>query len=68
MADTYVPTARTTPTRYRERTSYERATANAIIDEAYHCHLGFVVDGEPRVLPTLLARIGDTLYVHGSTG
>jgi uncharacterized protein len=68
MTDTFVPTARTTPTRYRERASYERATANAIIDEAYHCHLGFVVDGEPRMLPTLHARVGDTLYVHGSTG
>ena len=68
MVDTYELTARTTPTRLRERASYERATANAIIDEAYHCHLGFVVDGEPRVLPTLQARIGDILYVHGSTG
>jgi RimJ/RimL family protein N-acetyltransferase/nitroimidazol reductase NimA-like FMN-containing flavoprotein (pyridoxamine 5'-phosphate oxidase superfamily) len=68
MVETFSPTARTTPTRLRERASYERATANAIIDEAYHCHLGFVVDGEPRVLPTLHARIGDTLYVHGSTG
>jgi RimJ/RimL family protein N-acetyltransferase/nitroimidazol reductase NimA-like FMN-containing flavoprotein (pyridoxamine 5'-phosphate oxidase superfamily) len=65
---TIEPTARTTLTRMRERASYERATANAIIDEAYHCHLGFVVDGEPRVLPTLHARIGDTLYLHGSTG
>ena len=33
-----------------------------------YCHLGFVVDGEPRVLPTLHVRIGDTLYLHGSTG
>ena len=47
---------------------YERATAHAILDEAYHCHLGFVVDGEPRILPTLHARVGDTLYLHGSTG
>ena len=54
--------------RKRDRASYERATAYAILDEAYHCHLGFVVDGEPRVLPTLHARVDDTLYVHGSTG
>ena len=47
---------------------YERATVHAILDEAYVCHLGFVVDGEPRVLPTLHARVGDTLYLHGSTG
>ena len=48
--------------------AYERATAHAILDEAYHCTLGFVVDGEPRVLPTLHVRVGDTLYLHGSTG
>src|SRR3954469_5572909 len=65
---TFPATPRSTPTRYRERASYERATAYAIIDEAYFCHLGFVVDGEPRILPTLHARIDDTLYLHGSTG
>jgi nitroimidazol reductase NimA-like FMN-containing flavoprotein (pyridoxamine 5'-phosphate oxidase superfamily) len=48
--------------------AYERATAHAILDEAWHCHLGFVVDGEPRVLPTLHVRVDDTVYVHGSTG
>src|SRR5690606_39165836 len=36
--------------------------------EAYHCHLGIIVDGEPRILPTLHVRVDDTLYVHGSTG
>ena len=41
---------------------------HAILDEAYHCALGFVVDGEPRVLPTLHVRVGDMLYLHGSTG
>ena len=67
-------TARTTATRSRGRMSYERATAQAILDEAYHCHLGFtVVDpdtgvAEPRILPTLHVRVGDTLYLHGSTG
>jgi RimJ/RimL family protein N-acetyltransferase/nitroimidazol reductase NimA-like FMN-containing flavoprotein (pyridoxamine 5'-phosphate oxidase superfamily) len=48
--------------------SYDRGVAHAILDEAYHCHLSFVVDGEPRVLPTLHVRVGDTLYLHGSTG
>jgi RimJ/RimL family protein N-acetyltransferase/nitroimidazol reductase NimA-like FMN-containing flavoprotein (pyridoxamine 5'-phosphate oxidase superfamily) len=54
--------------------SYERATAHAILDEAYHCHLGFIVtdpetgQAEPRMLPTLHVRVGDTLYLHGSTG
>ena len=65
---TFAPTERTTPTRKRDRASYERATAYAILDEAYHCHVAFVVDGEPRMLPTLHARVGDTLYLHGSTG
>jgi RimJ/RimL family protein N-acetyltransferase/nitroimidazol reductase NimA-like FMN-containing flavoprotein (pyridoxamine 5'-phosphate oxidase superfamily) len=47
---------------------YERATANAILDEAYDCSVAFVVDGEPRVLPTLQVRVDDTVYLHGSTG
>lgn len=65
---TFTPTARTTPNRKRDRVSYERATAYAIIDEALYCHVGFVVDGYPRVLPTLHVRVGDTLFLHGSTG
>ncbi|MFF5179182.1 bifunctional pyridoxamine 5'-phosphate oxidase family protein/GNAT family N-acetyltransferase [Micromonospora sp. NPDC000316] len=64
----YPPTARTTPSRSRDRMSYDRAAAHAVLDEAYHCALGFTVDGQPRVLPTLHVRIGDTLYLHGSTG
>src|SRR6185312_7880018 len=64
----YPPTARTTPNRSRDRMSYDREAAHAVLDEAYHCALGFTVDGEPRVLPTLHVRIGDTLYLHGSTG
>jgi nitroimidazol reductase NimA-like FMN-containing flavoprotein (pyridoxamine 5'-phosphate oxidase superfamily) len=66
--ETFPPTPRTTPHRKANRVSYQRATAAAIIDEALYCHVGFVVDGEPRVLPTLHARIDDTLYLHGSTG
>src|SRR4051794_2149514 len=66
--DTYAQTARTTASRDRGRMSYDRATAHAIMDEALHCHLGFVVDGQPRVLPTLQVRLGETVYVHGSTG
>ncbi|WP_410812938.1 bifunctional pyridoxamine 5'-phosphate oxidase family protein/GNAT family N-acetyltransferase [Micromonospora sp. 067-2] len=64
----YPPTARTTPNRSREKMSYDPGSAHAVLDEAYHCALGFTVDGEPRVLPTLHVRIGDTLYLHGSTG
>ncbi|MFJ6573595.1 pyridoxamine 5'-phosphate oxidase family protein [Streptomyces sp. NPDC091292] len=64
----YTPTDRSVPTRDRERASYERAFVHAILDEAYVCHLGFVRDGLPVVLPTLFARVGERLYVHGSTG
>lgn len=65
---TFTATPRTTPSRRRDRVSYERATAYALIDEAVYCHVGFVVDGFPRVLPTLHVRLDDTLYLHGSTG
>lgn len=68
MAAPYPKTARTTALRQRSRVDYERAAVHAVLDEAYHCHLAFVADGEPRVLPTLHVRIGETVYVHGSTG
>ena len=52
--------------REPQRGVYDRATIDAILDEALLCHLGFEVDGQPYVIPTLHARIGDRLYVHGS--
>ncbi|MBV2356374.1 pyridoxamine 5'-phosphate oxidase family protein [Streptomyces sp. J2-1] len=64
----YTPTDRTVPTRSANRASYDRATVHAILDEGYVCHLGFVRDGAPVVLPTLYGRVGERLYVHGSTG
>ncbi|MEV4432626.1 pyridoxamine 5'-phosphate oxidase family protein [Streptomyces sp. NPDC049585] len=64
----YEQTERTTPTRYRERASYDRATVHAILDDGYVCHLGFVRDGAPVVLPTIYGRVGERLYIHGSTG
>ncbi|WP_250027175.1 bifunctional pyridoxamine 5'-phosphate oxidase family protein/GNAT family N-acetyltransferase [Paractinoplanes maris] len=68
MSDTYPRTSRTTATRYRERMHYDRELAHAILDEAFDCTVAFVVDGEPRVLPTLQVRVGETLYLHGSSG
>ncbi|MET9508297.1 pyridoxamine 5'-phosphate oxidase family protein [Streptomyces flavidovirens] len=70
MPDTtsYAPSERTVPTRSRERASYDRDLVHAILDEGYVCHLGFVRDGAPVVLPTLYGRVGERLYVHGSTG
>ncbi|AGS68221.1 hypothetical protein B446_06985 [Streptomyces collinus Tu 365] len=64
----YTPTDRTVPTRSAEKASYDRDVVHAILDEGYVCHLGFVRDGAPVVLPTLYGRVGERLYVHGSTG
>ncbi|MFF4341073.1 pyridoxamine 5'-phosphate oxidase family protein [Kitasatospora sp. NPDC001540] len=58
----------TTPTRSKERAAWDEAAVHAILDAGYLCHLGFVRDGAPVVLPTLYARVGRVLYVHGSTG
>ena len=63
-----MPTARTTVKRHPERGVYDRATIDAILDEALICHVGFVADGQPFVIPTIHARDGDTLYLHGSPG
>lgn len=60
------PTPRTTLKRRAQRGVHEHATILAILDEALVCHMGFVVDGQPFVLPTAYARIGDHLYLHGS--
>ncbi|MFJ3160632.1 pyridoxamine 5'-phosphate oxidase family protein [Streptomyces kanasensis] len=64
----YEPTDLTVPTRGRPKASYDRALVHAVLDEGYVCHLGFVRDGRPVVLPTLYGRVGERLYVHGSTG
>jgi nitroimidazol reductase NimA-like FMN-containing flavoprotein (pyridoxamine 5'-phosphate oxidase superfamily) len=68
MTADYPRVPRTEPTRNPQRVSYDRATVHAVLDEALVCHLGFVVDGRPVVLPQLHARIGERLYLHGSTG
>lgn len=66
--DSYTPTARTTPTRERERVAYDRGAVHAALDEAVLCHVAFVADGAPVVLPQLHVRVDETLYLHGSTG
>jgi nitroimidazol reductase NimA-like FMN-containing flavoprotein (pyridoxamine 5'-phosphate oxidase superfamily) len=60
------PSARTKVQRFPGRGAYDSATIRAILDEGLVCHLGFVVDGQPFVLPTTYVRIGDHLYVHGA--
>ena len=52
--------------RHPERGHYDRPVIDAILDEAIYCHVGFVSDGQPFVIPTIHARAGDTLYLHGS--
>ncbi|MET9133250.1 MULTISPECIES: pyridoxamine 5'-phosphate oxidase family protein [Streptomyces] len=64
----YTPTDRTVPTRSAQKASYDKELVHSILDEGYVCHLGFVRDGAPVVLPTLYGRVGETLYLHGSTG
>jgi len=59
-------TTRTTLKRLPKRGHYEHDTVYGILDEGFICHVGFVVDGGPVVIPTGYARVGDKLYVHGS--
>ena len=66
MPDNYSPTARTRVVRESHRGVYDRETAYKILDEGFICHVGFVVDGQPFVIPTGYGRAGDNLYIHGS--
>jgi uncharacterized protein len=60
------PTERTQIKRYPTRGNYERLAIEAILDEAMVCHVGFALDGQPYVIPTIHARLGDRLFIHGS--
>jgi uncharacterized protein len=60
------PTARTRVVREPQRAVYDRDAVNRILDEAFLCHVGFVADGQPFVIPTSYGRDEDTLYIHGS--
>lgn len=60
------PTSRTTLRRLPDRGRFDRRTVYAILDEALNCHVGFVADGQPFVIPTIHARVEDHVYVHGS--
>ena len=66
MPETIPPTERTRVVREAHRGAYDRETIDKILDEGFVCHVGFSVDGQPYVIPTLFARIGDALYFHGS--
>ena len=61
-----MPTARTRVVREPQRAVYDRETVYRILDEAFLCHMGFVLDGQPFVIPTSYGRKDASLYVHGS--
>ena len=65
-ATAFTPTEHTTVRRLPDRAVYERDTIHAILDEALTCHVAFVADGRPFAIPTIHARVGEKLYVHGS--
>jgi len=62
----FAPTERTQVRRLPKRAVYDREAIYRILDEGLVCHVGFVVDGQPVLIPTGYGRDGDTLYVHGS--
>ncbi len=59
-------TDRTTLRRLPNRRVYDRASIHSILDEGLICHVGFVVDGQPYVIPTIHVRVGEQLFFHGS--
>jgi nitroimidazol reductase NimA-like FMN-containing flavoprotein (pyridoxamine 5'-phosphate oxidase superfamily) len=65
-ASEHLQTPRSRVRRKPERAAYDRAAMYSVIDEALHCHVGLVRNGYPVVLPTIHARLGDTIYLHGS--
>jgi hypothetical protein len=66
MSQSSVPNPRTRIVREPDRASYDRQAAYQILDEAFICHVGFSLDGQPYVIPTGYGRSADNLYIHGS--
>jgi len=66
MSETQLPTARTRVVREAVRAVYDREAVYRIFDEAFLCHVGFVHDGQPFVIPTSYGRKDASLYIHGS--
>ena len=66
MSETQMPSARTRLVREPDRAVYDRETVYGILDEGFLCHAGFVVDGQPFVIPTSYGRKDATIYIHGS--
>jgi uncharacterized protein len=66
MSEIQNPTARTRVVREADRAVYDRETVYRILDEGFLCHVGFVADGQPFVIPTSYGRQDANLYIHGS--
>jgi nitroimidazol reductase NimA-like FMN-containing flavoprotein (pyridoxamine 5'-phosphate oxidase superfamily) len=66
MPDVVPVTNRTRLVREANRAVYDRQAIYQILDEAFVCHVGFVAEGQPFVIPTMFARVGDAIYFHGS--
>lgn len=66
QSDALTITQRTQVKRIPQRGHYDRILVHQILDEALICHVGFVVDAQPFVIPTAYGRVGDYLYIHGS--
>ena len=66
MSQPPIPTPRTRLVREADRAVYDREAAYRILDEGFLCHVGFVADGQPFVIPTSYGRKDDTLFIHGS--
>ena len=62
----YEPTKRTKVRRLAKRAVYDKVQVHGILDEGKLCHVGFNVEGQPYVIPTLYCRLGEQIYIHGS--
>ncbi len=65
-AGEFTRTEKTKLKRLPKRGAFDRQTVYGILDEGFVCHVGFVADGQPFVIPTAYGRAGDVLYIHGS--
>jgi uncharacterized protein len=66
VSETFTPNQRTLVVREPHRGAYDRETIDKILDEGLVCHVGFTLEGQPYVIPTMYARVGDSIYFHGS--
>jgi nitroimidazol reductase NimA-like FMN-containing flavoprotein (pyridoxamine 5'-phosphate oxidase superfamily) len=66
MPENTAMSERTRIVRESGRAVYDRGAICKILDEGFVCHVGFTVDGQTYVIPTMYARVGDAIYFHGS--